>query len=67
LLLLKKPVKPMKELQKVMAKLTAIVCDTPLSRTTNQDTGNERNAANGRGRPVRATGEGVGAARKNLL
>jgi len=57
----------MKEPQKVTAKLTAIIPDTPLSRTTNTDAENERNAASGRGRPVGATGEGVGAARKNLL
>jgi hypothetical protein len=58
LLLLNKPVKAMKELQKVTAKLTAIVRDTPLSRAINQDTEKERNAASGRGRPLGATGEG---------
>jgi hypothetical protein len=57
----------MKELQKVTAKLTAILPDTPLSRTNNPDTEKERNAASGRERPIGATGEGVSIARKNLL
>ena len=49
------------------AKLTAILRDTPLSRTINQDTENERNVASGHGRPIGATGEGVSAKQKNLL
>jgi hypothetical protein len=70
MLLPNQPVKAMQEPEesgKVTAKLTAIIPDTPLSRAINQDTGNERNAASGRGRPLGATGEGVGQRRKNLL
>jgi hypothetical protein len=70
LLLPNQPVKAMQEPEKsgkVTAKLTAILPDKPLSRTINPNSGKERNAASGRGRPVRATGEGVSAKRKNLL
>jgi hypothetical protein len=70
LLLLNQPVKAIQKPEKsgkVTAKLTAILRNTPLSRTINPNSGNERNAASGRGRPLGATGEGVSAKRKNLL
>jgi hypothetical protein len=70
LLLPNQPVKAMQEPEKsgkVTAKLTVILPDKPLSRTTNPNSGNEGNVESGRGRPTGATGEGVSIARKNLL
>jgi hypothetical protein len=53
----------MKELQ----KMTAILRDTPLSRTMYLDTEKERHTASWRGMPIGAMVEGVSQRRKNLL